>query len=345
MKEKYYSLQILRAVAAWMVVYVHYMQMFYGTEYDTVIGYFFRNYGGLGVDIFFVLSGFVMYFSASNTSGESFFLKRLFRVAPAYWFYTLLLVPWVAIFPVEYSATSYNITTLLASLLFIPTDNPGSLPEGFPFLTVGWTLNIEMVFYTVLTLAILLSRKKARLLCFIIILLSPLIVWQKNFPFHAILSSFYLYEFLAGFSIAFITNTYSKYIFRYRLLLSCLFLSIVVFCFKFGFVHIFYKILFASSLVFLAVLLNGYLNANNKIVNHLVKLGDFSYSTYLSHPLVLGLFLHYFGNNLSLFNEIAVIIGISIMVYFVSKYSYLFIEQNKFVISAKRYSLSQCNKL
>jgi len=84
MKERYYSLQILRAVAAWIVFYHHYMQLFYDFKYTSIIGKFFSIYGSFGVDIFFVLSGFVMYFSAINSSvnAPSFFIKRFFRVVP-----------------------------------------------------------------------------------------------------------------------------------------------------------------------------------------------------------------------------------------------------------------------
>lgn len=86
----FHSLQILRGIAAWMVVYHHVMQFYFSFHADSAIGHFFAKYGNFGVDIFFVLSGFVMYFSArnKNQSGVEFLVNRAFRVMPVYWFYT-----------------------------------------------------------------------------------------------------------------------------------------------------------------------------------------------------------------------------------------------------------------
>ena len=53
------SLQLLRAVAAWLVVFHHYMQIVHGFESDSPVGQFFAMRGDFGVDLFFVLSGVV----------------------------------------------------------------------------------------------------------------------------------------------------------------------------------------------------------------------------------------------------------------------------------------------
>ncbi|EPM6963361.1 acyltransferase family protein [Vibrio alginolyticus] len=62
------SLQVLRGVAAWAVVYHHYMQIFYNFESSNYIGEIFSQRGGFGVDLFFVLSGFVMFIAATRSS-------------------------------------------------------------------------------------------------------------------------------------------------------------------------------------------------------------------------------------------------------------------------------------
>lgn len=154
-KRQYASLQILRAVAAWMVVYNHYMYMFFNFQSETVFGYFFSPYGSFGVDIFFVLSGFVMYNSTRNTkiTGRSFFAQRVFRIVPAYWLYTLLMVVFLKLLPTDFSYTSYNARSLLLSILFYPNHNPSGMGE-FPLNTVGWTLNFEMIFYLFLAVSL-----------------------------------------------------------------------------------------------------------------------------------------------------------------------------------------------
>ncbi|MES9899569.1 MAG: acyltransferase [Sedimenticola sp.] len=341
MNEKYYSLQILRAIAAWMVFYHHYMQIFYDFKYESIIGHFFRSYGSFGVDIFFVLSGFVMYFSAKQPGidGLSFFIKRFFRVAPVYWFYTMLMVVSIAVFPIEFDYTSYDATTLLSSLVFFPIENPSGL--GYmPLLTVGWTLNFEMMFYTILSLSIIFSMKYATLGCFSIILIFPLI-WPSSFPFSQVLCSTLLYTFLAGFVVASIVSSkYLKNFLKYKVVLSFVSLVISLVCFKLFGVHILFKMISASFLVFSAVLLNSYLDTNNKIISYFVKLGDFSYSTYLVHVFVLGIGLHYFGNKLNSSQEIVLIIGLSIILYVTSKYSYLYLEQNKYILLVREYLLT-----
>lgn len=57
------SLQALRAIAAWLVVYGHYMQIIHGFQYSSPLGKFFSMHGRFGVDLFFVISGFIMFYT------------------------------------------------------------------------------------------------------------------------------------------------------------------------------------------------------------------------------------------------------------------------------------------
>jgi exopolysaccharide production protein ExoZ len=156
-QQKYYSLQIVRAIAAWTILYLHFMQDYFSFQSETVIGTFVGKYGSLGVDTFFVLSGFVMYLCAGrpHQTASTFAINRIFRIVPAYWFYTLALPVFIYCFPKEFAYTDYNLTTLLGSLFFIPTENPSGIGV-FPLYTLGWTLNFEMFFYAVLAICLLL---------------------------------------------------------------------------------------------------------------------------------------------------------------------------------------------
>jgi exopolysaccharide production protein ExoZ len=138
------SLQILRALAASSVVYYH-------------IG---RTpvFGSFGVDLFFVLSGFVIAMIAcSEASPALFAVNRVTRVAPLYWILTAAMFVLAAIAPLLLTSTTADVGAFLKSILFIPYfKSSGALQ---PMLGVGWTLNYEMLFYALATLSLIFWRK------------------------------------------------------------------------------------------------------------------------------------------------------------------------------------------
>ncbi|UII73846.1 acyltransferase [Pseudomonas sp. HN11] len=149
------SVQALRALAAWMVVGVHFMQLFFDFEAHNALEYLLADKGGIGVDIFFVISGFVIFLATADKALTPwrFMLMRVARIVPAYWFYTLLMVLLVAtvpsMFPYEHLEPSY----VLMSLLFIAAPSEPGV-EVYPLLGVGWTLNFEMLFYVLFSFAL-----------------------------------------------------------------------------------------------------------------------------------------------------------------------------------------------
>ena len=138
------SLQILRAVAALSVVYYHITAR--------------PNFGSFGVDIFFVISGFVMAMIVTNgQSTFDFAMHRLARIVPLYWALTtfLLLIAWLA--PDVLNSTTANFQNYAKSLFFVPYfKEDGSLR---PLLAVGWTRNYEMFFYLSIWLSLLLAKR------------------------------------------------------------------------------------------------------------------------------------------------------------------------------------------
>ena len=100
--------------------------------------------GYLGVDFFFVLSGFIILNSHYNdagglTSAKAYFLKRLVRIFPPYLPVSILmLVAYVAL--PNLSSGNRQELSLVSSLLLLPSNNP-------PALSVAWTLVHEMMFY------------------------------------------------------------------------------------------------------------------------------------------------------------------------------------------------------
>jgi exopolysaccharide production protein ExoZ len=104
-----------------------------------------------GVDIFFVISGFIMFVTSRDSSPGEFAARRLIRIVPVYWLLTIALAAVVLIQPQLFRTTVLSGTYLIKSLLFIPYANPGQSGTLVPLLVPGWTLNFEMFFYLIFT--------------------------------------------------------------------------------------------------------------------------------------------------------------------------------------------------
>ncbi|WP_289014219.1 acyltransferase, partial [uncultured Methylobacterium sp.] len=143
------GLQYLRGVAALMIVYFHAVgpvERLTGTALPV-------SFSGSGVDLFFVLSGCVMWLSTHGreVGPGPFLLNRLVRVAPLYWILTLAVAGLAFAAPALLRSTAFDPAHLVASLLFLPWPNP-RYPGLFPVIIPGWTLNYEMFFYAVFAL-------------------------------------------------------------------------------------------------------------------------------------------------------------------------------------------------
>lgn len=147
------SIQYLRAAAALMVVFFHAEGMV--AEYFNV-GW--PSFGAAGVDIFFVISGFIMWITTApeRTTPSSFVVNRVVRIVPLYWLATLLLYGGWLIF--RDSTQWPPVSNLLQSLFFIPFISARTANIQ-PLLIAGWTLNYEMFFYAVFACAFLVARR------------------------------------------------------------------------------------------------------------------------------------------------------------------------------------------
>lgn len=193
------GLQNLRAVAAYAVVAFHIVeQLIFG--FGLPLPRF--TLGEAGVDLFFVLSGFVMVHvtGASETPGE-FLGKRVGRIVPLYWVATTLAIALVLIMPTALQRADLSLASVIASYAFIPYPDGAGILQ--PILFVGWTLNYEMSFY-VLFAAALVFPQRWRVLA-VMGLIAFLLVAARTAPIGT-LSDFYgqfiILEFAAGCAIA-----------------------------------------------------------------------------------------------------------------------------------------------
>ena len=111
------------------------------------------SFGAAGVDIFFVVSGFIMVVTTMKRDmapGE-FLLHRIARIVPVYWVVTILLFAIVMYGFKPVGIMRMQPDWLAKSLLFIPFDRDGRVE---PIISVGWTLNYEMFFYLLFALGL-----------------------------------------------------------------------------------------------------------------------------------------------------------------------------------------------
>lgn len=195
------SVQALRALAAWIVVFHHFMQVFFDFKADNGIETLLATRGQVGVDIFFVISGFVIYVSTRNKhlSPPQFLLHRAARIVPAYWLYTAITAAVIYFASDVMPEYGLSLKGLILSILFIPTENPAGYGY-YPILPVGWTLNFEMLFYVVFAASLALKRGwRLRGVVLGIVMINTLFAHQ---PF---ISNFYtdpiILEFLLGLGI------------------------------------------------------------------------------------------------------------------------------------------------
>jgi exopolysaccharide production protein ExoZ len=165
-KKVYHQLQIMRAIAALLVVIDHSL----GVAWPHVeqLRYIGWCCGDLGVGIFFVISGFIMVHVSEHEFGRPhawrrFASRRMERVIPLYWIATSLVVIGATLIArSSHSNETLDAEGILKSYLFIPYRNA----EGVfrPLHGVGWTLNYEMFFYFCFAACLLFKRKEASVL-------------------------------------------------------------------------------------------------------------------------------------------------------------------------------------
>jgi peptidoglycan/LPS O-acetylase OafA/YrhL len=161
--------------------------------------------GNAGVDLFFVISGFVIVYASEPLFGRPgaplrFFTHRAIRIVPLYWLVTTLYIAMA--FGIPHFGKDYSLATVVASYLFVPLRGVDGYVE--PVVGQGWTLNYEMLFYVVFTFAVWAPRRIAVALA-ATVLLAAVIAGQIAAPASATLvfwSNPIVVEFLLGMAIA-----------------------------------------------------------------------------------------------------------------------------------------------
>ena len=150
------AVQGLRALAALLVVVAHsILSLIEKSGLSPAYEKYGLSSGALGVRIFFVISGFIMVYTsfgnfAKDGASQNFFRKRLLRVLPLYYLATIIYCGKLGL-----QNNLPSIKSMFLSLLFIPYVNTAGLFR--PIYGLGWTLNYEMFFYLLFSLALILK--------------------------------------------------------------------------------------------------------------------------------------------------------------------------------------------
>jgi peptidoglycan/LPS O-acetylase OafA/YrhL len=289
------DIQILRGVAILLVVGYH-------------IGIDFFKNGFLGVDIFFVISGYLMAQMYQTNSSREFLWKRGMRLLPSY-FVTIiftLIVASVLTVPSDFIQSSNQV---VYSLLLVPNfyfwmQNSYFAVSDFNPLLHLWSLGIEIQFYLLVPLLVYIFTKSKRLLLFLglISLVLSLIAVQVSPKTSFFLLPFRIWEFLLGFIVGRVSLNHSirgRYL-SLRVITNC-FLAVsfyLIFFFDingFSTSPIFGHPGFSALVVTISIsliLFQGKQISTRLIMRPLHVLGDYSYALYLVHFPVL-VFLGY----------------------------------------------------
>jgi exopolysaccharide production protein ExoZ len=259
------SIQYLRALAALAVVAFHSERAF--------------PLGQAGVDIFFVISGFIMWMVTTKSTGPGVFLwHRLIRILPMYWVATLLMAAHQRAAPID----------VLRSLLFWPyRDVHGQL---WPVLVQGWTLNFEMFFYVVFAITLVMPwRIRLTALTGMLVILSA--IGLRDQPQGAALHTYtspLLIEFLAGVWVSALVQ--HRMVPGVRLAFALTALGVIGFLLSLGdYTPELWRFVvwgIPSTLIVLgAVSIETHVGMPS--IRPFKLLGDSSYSIYLFHPFVV----------------------------------------------------------
>jgi exopolysaccharide production protein ExoZ len=203
--KKLQSIQYLRAIAALMVAYFHlcsqiesYAPALTGPAWLGVAQF------PAGVDIFFVISGFIMVVTSQKLTAEIFLWRRLIRIIPLYWITTLALVIVALFMPGLFKETRPTLLDTVRSLLFIGFHNAAQQGKVVPLLVPGWTLNLEMCFYAVFTVTLFAAIRRWQLWIVGILFLALLLI-GPTVSDHDSVVLFYtqprIFEFFIGMAI------------------------------------------------------------------------------------------------------------------------------------------------
>jgi exopolysaccharide production protein ExoZ len=180
------SIQVLRASAALMVAFGHLQHEaeLMPVMLDHAFSSIFLGLSRVGVDLFFVISGFIMVYASERLfmaqgGARAFLARRVARIVPLYWLMTTIFLLTLLFLPSAVSTGLPEIGDVLRSYFFIPYQQPGASMMQ-PLYKNGWTLNYEMFFYLSFSLFLFMRLRAA--VCAMAAVFSLFVMIGAEFP-------------------------------------------------------------------------------------------------------------------------------------------------------------------
>lgn len=294
----YWWIQYLRGLAAAGVVIYHVYDYF-----PAPLGRSFEI-GAHGVDVFFVISGFIMYSAARDERVIQFVSRRLIRVFPLYWLATLFLLLLELLILKKHPSG----TETVLSLALIPHYSEMHRAEIWPILVPGWTLSYELLFYGLFALGIATRRVLAVPVVAIVALVALGALYKPHLAPLVVATSSLLLEFLLGLLIGLAVHRRPALLLGIVLAAVAVSLGSLVLDWNGAAVYA-----GAAAIVAGAVWLEGSRsriaerrdNPSPRPIRSLRLLGEASYSIYLFHTPFLGVVSWLAGDSLAGVSELA----------------------------------------
>ncbi|EMN5850635.1 acyltransferase [Enterobacter hormaechei] len=338
-----YSLQALRGIAAIAVMLLHH-QGFTGLSSDSLAGKLVAG-GSWGVDLFFIISGFIAAYtipreSSGLSAGVDYFVNRLVRIVPLYYLMTFS----------SFGADQEAWIASIKSLMFIPIggvdDGGNSLGPIYGGATIGqgWTLNYEMYFYMIAALSFVFGARKwfATITFIIMVVLIPLVLFgipDQYLRYGFSMDSAYLsmvthpiiFEFIAGAALGLLYPLLSDRLNIFSLILSILGVAIFI-CNAITHYWPGHGVLGYGFTSFLLVLSVIQLERAGYVIKSriLLYLGGVSYSVYLLHMNIKNIFIKVFkhsGVDMSEYGLLLLFFSI-LTTMIIAHYTHKYIEVN-----------------
>jgi exopolysaccharide production protein ExoZ len=299
-KFNFFGITTLRAIAATAVLIVHSSALLsFNKEVSS-----FAFLTNIGVDIFFVISGFIITYAHWNDFGTgtngflTFIKKRLIRIYPMYFLFTITTAFALLLMPQLFFSLKSSLSLLISSLLFIPTQTENG--DVTLLLAVAWTLSYEIAFYVIFSVSLFFKRKIA-----LPVILSCIVIWSLlgTISYDSFILSYFLttlpLEFAFGMLVCILFKSQREQqqqttTIQASILIFVSLLSLYLLCFKsnlnmdeirgnYRFTY------FGIPALFLFISLYNIPTPNSNFIKNIFEqIGNASYVTYLSHFLTIG---------------------------------------------------------